>query len=99
MVIGYRLSVVGKKIGQPQGLPLQGTVMCGVHCLKQDLQESWIFRIGGTEDWKGEGGSVYRLNCDLCDSMIYRIIQNSTEMSPLWGFILVLYAFLQRCRP
>lgn len=33
----------------------------------------------GLEVWKsgwGEGGTVYRLNCDLCDSMMDRIIES-----------------------
>ncbi|MDE0017806.1 MAG: hypothetical protein OXU51_16605 [Candidatus Poribacteria bacterium] len=37
--------------------------------------EDW--KGGGAEGWKigwGEGGTVHRLNCDFCDSMIDRII-------------------------
>ena len=52
----------GRKIGRVEGRTF--------HRLKQDLQDSGIFRIG---EQRVEGGTVACLNCDFCDSRIYRI--------------------------
>ena len=61
LVLGERFQNWGWKDGRLEDWKGGGMEGRTVYCLKRDLQDSRIFRIGSREDWKGggvEGGTV-----------------------------------------